>query len=164
MQLRRLVIASFLLSVSALACNDDNDDEQFCTFAGCDNGGAITVSTVGDALLPDATMEINLEFDDEAWLITCRPGEDACDRDGPSETPLRLIVWRGTTGVTIEFSPDERSDLPDGYALRVDVDAERVLDEAGVFEYETFAPNGPDCGTICDSAPGLVFELPAPSE
>lgn len=163
MQLRRLVIASFLLSVSAFACNDD-DDEQFCTFAGCDNGGAITVGTPNDAPLPDATIEINLEFDDEAWLITCRPGEDSCERDGPSQSPLGVIVWRGTTGVTIEFSPADRSDVPDAYVLRVDVDAERVLEEAGMFEYETFAPNGPDCGPICDSAPGLSFEIPEHTE
>lgn len=165
MQRPELILASFLLLLPSLGCDGDTgggtDDGQACTAAGCGNGGAITVETPDGALLPDATIRIDIEFDGEAWMITCNPDEDECTRDGPSETPLRVILWRGTTGVTVEFSSDERSDMPAGYVLRVEVEGQQVLDEAGTFKYETLAPNGPDCGPICDNAEVLSFELPA---
>ncbi len=159
MRLRRLAIASFLLSAPCLAC----DDAQTCTLADCSNGGAITVETADDSPLPEAMIEITLELGVDTWSITCSPGEDGCEREGPQETPLDVVVWRGTPGVatggTVEFSSGGRGDLPATYALRVNLGGDQVLEEAGTFEYETSAPNGPDCGPICDHA-GILSSSP----
>ena len=160
MQLRRFFIASSLLVVPSLGCDGD---PEACTLVGCDNVGAITVAKPSGVLLPDATIEFELELDGATWLITCEPDEDTCEHDGPPEASLQMMTWRGSEGATIEFF-GERDAMPDAYALRAAIEGEQVLEEAGTFEYSTSAPNGPDCGPICDSAAPLFFELPAQSE
>lgn len=138
-----------------LSCGDK--DATLCTDIGCTDGLDIAFSpafeTAGEYLV---TVEA------DALVITCTANlpltEDlaTCDADG---------VYLGTSGSALDESEHRLTGLyleagPSTVRLVVTRDGETVVEAELSPTYQTYAPNGEECGPVCtyDSESVSVYE------
>lgn len=140
------------------------DDSESCTLIGCNDG--FWVYVVAAEPLRDGTYDLELTLDGVA--ATCRHviadgrAASAAECGGSS-------VVRSTASIHNNGSPPN-NDAPNAFVidirdasarvtLRVLHDGAPLVEQSYEPTYQTVAPNGPECGPICDSAPPQELAL-----
>ncbi|HKO93316.1 MAG TPA: hypothetical protein VJU61_19305 [Polyangiaceae bacterium] len=150
---------SLALSLALLAsCGDpEKSSEELCTLVGCSDG--FTVNLVANEPLREGSYDVEVTMDGAP--ATCRislPVDLGADPACSDSASLRASATVHNNG-----APPDR-DVPNAIIVNVLVAADVAVlnvrhDDAPLFEqtyrpsYQTIAPNGPECGPICSSAP-----------
>ncbi|MEM7155134.1 MAG: hypothetical protein AAF799_19965 [Myxococcota bacterium] len=159
MKLRTLALLSAVPLLGALAC----EQVLSCTDAGC--GTLLSISIEGPARdLAAAVYDLELIVDGETLDASCElvDGDFACDPfDNPNPTGLRAEGVRGENDarfilIRTSFDDHEEDERPSTLQLSVwrdgDLVAERMLEPT----YETYYPNGEQCGPECERTEELM--------
>jgi hypothetical protein len=140
--------------VMLAGCSDSSDS---CTLAGCTSG--FSISLVAAEPLRDGTYDLELTLDGVA--ATCQhviaDGQSVAD----AECNRRSLV-RSTASIYNNGAPPNNEapnafviDIFDAAALvelRVLRDGAPLVEQSYEPSYRTVAPNGPECGPICNTA------------
>lgn len=140
------------------------DDSESCTLAGCIDGFSLYL--VAAEPLRDGTYDLELTLDGVA--ATCRH-VIADGRAASAAECSRSSVVRSTASVHNNGSPPD-IDAPNAFiidildasavvTLRVLHDGAPLVEQSYEPAYQTVAPNGPECGPICDAAPPQQLAL-----
>ncbi len=137
-------------------CGDVLDEGRSCTAIGCADGFSITA--LANEGLPDGDYELQLMLDGTAVtcahpaLVASPQGTGTCNA---SNVRSNLVIHNG--GVAGTGAPNgfliDIVDTPSLVVLRVLHAGELIAEGSYEPAYQTFMPNGPECGPTCTSAP-----------
>jgi hypothetical protein len=160
---RRVVCLIAGLGLAGQGC-----ETQACNNAGCNDGVSVTASSAGP--LPEGEYRVALLLDGVAH---------SCSGTVPFLSTLSTRCEPRTSSVSLSFAEWQPSFVPPGTmpgGLRIEIensaprsiemeisrDGDVIAAESFTPEYATLAPNGEECGPVCQTArieaAPLVFE------
>jgi hypothetical protein len=170
------VLAFLLLPVLLSACVEAHS----CTEIGCADAAGVTIKTESgewapgvytlDIAFDGAAHECSFTMPDDLPEVVGQLGELDCDTDlnayfTPRYTCMEFIDSNGARHQTC--TPLERQfDLevstygtPAALTVALELDGSVLVDEAHDLAYQTYYPNGPECGPACRQA-NVVLTIP----